>query len=456
MMRAWTLSELEAPLGAQLLGVDATVVGVSTDSRSIAAGELFVALQGESFDGHKYLEDVTRAGAAGALVSAHSTSALPQLRVEDTQRALGLLGAYNREDFGGPVVAITGSGGKTTAKNLVAAVLEKKGCTLATEGNFNNEIGVPLTLLKLAPEHQFAVVEMGAARAGDIEWLVALGRPSVAVLLNAMPAHLESFGSVEDVAQAKAEIFDQLQAGDTAVFNADQVFAPQWRERAGEAAILDFGISQSSAAVRAINIQTRGFSGVSFTAVTPKGEIAVDLQLPGAHNVSNALAAIAVGLACEVSLNDIEAGLASVSAVSGRLALVETHCGATLVDDCYNAQPGSVKAAIDLLAKSTGRRTLVLGAMKELGPDSESLHIEVAEYARASGIEKMWGVGEELRSAIQAFGNGGSYFSTRETAIESVSGAFDKQDTVLVKGSRSAGMELVLKAISTASPLGGH
>ncbi len=456
MMRAWTLSELEAPLDAQLLGVDTTVVGVSTDSRSIAAGELFVALQGENFDGHEYLEQVEQAAAAGAVVSVNSTSALPQLRVEDTQRALGLLGAYNRKDFSGKVVAITGSGGKTTAKNLVAAILAKKGCTLATEGNFNNEIGVPFTLLKLAPEHQFAVVEMGAARAGDIEWLVALGRPSVAVLLNAMPAHLESFGSVEDVAQAKAEIFDQLQAGDTAVFNADQKFASQWRERAGDAVILDFGISQSSAAVRAINIQARGFSGVSFTAVTPKGEIAVNLQLSGTHNVSNALAAIAVGLACEVPLNDIKTGLASVSAVSGRLALVETSSGATLVDDCYNAQPGSVKAAIDLLAKSKGRRTLVLGAMKELGPDSESLHIEVAEYARDSGIEQMWGVGTQLRSAIQTFGDGGKYFSSRETAIENVSEVFSKGDTVLVKGSRSAGMELVLKAISVAKPVGGH
>jgi len=455
MMRAWTLSELQAPLDAQLLGVDATVVGVSTDSRSIAAGELFVALQGENFDGHKYLEGVRQAGAAGVLVSVNCASTLPQLKVHDTQRALGLLGAYNREDFSGKLVAITGSGGKTTAKNLVAAVLAKKGCTLATQGNFNNEIGVPLTLLKLAPEHQFAVVEMGAARAGDIEWLVTLGRPSIAVLLNAMPAHLESFGSVEYIAQAKAEIFDQLQAGDTAIFNADQVFASQWRERAGEATILDFGVSQPSAAVRAINIQTRSFSGVSFTAVTPEGEIKVDLQLSGTHNVSNALAAIAVGLACDVSLYDIQAGLASVSAVPGRLAVVETSSGATLIDDCYNAQPGSVKAAIDLLAESKGRRTLVLGAMKELGPDSESLHIEVAEYARASGVEQMWGVGEELRSAIPAFGDGGRYFSSRENAIESVSGAFSEEDTVLVKGSRSAGMELVLVAISAANTVKG-
>jgi UDP-N-acetylmuramoyl-tripeptide--D-alanyl-D-alanine ligase len=456
MMRSWTLSELEAPLDAQHIGVDASVVGVSTDSRSVAPGELFVALQGENFDGHKYLDQVEQAGAAGALVSVKSISTLPQLKVEHTQRALGLLGAYNRDDFSGKVVAITGSGGKTTAKNLVAAVLQRKGSTLATQGNFNNEIGVPLTLLKLAPEHEFAVVEMGAARAGDIEWLVTLGRPSVAVLLNAMPAHLESFGSVENVARAKAEIFGQLQIGDTAIFNADQVYAPQWRKRAGKAAILDFGITQTSAAVRAIDIQSHGFSGVSFTAVTPKGEMAVDLQLPGAHNVLNALAAIAVGLACEVSLNDIQVGLSSVSAVSGRLALVETNSGATLVDDCYNAQPGSVKAAIDLLATSKGRRTLVLGAMKELGPESESLHIEVAEYARASGIEQMWGVGPELCSAIAAFGNGGIHFSNRDAAIECVSGAFNTDDTILVKGSRSAGMELVLAAISAASPAGEH
>ena len=451
MMRAWSLSELEVPLQAHLSGVDVELAGVSIDSRSVRAGELFVALRGENFDGHNYLGQVENAGAAAVLVSVDSNSTLPALRVKDTQKALGLLGAFNRSAFDGPLVAITGSGGKTTVKNMVHAVLSQKGCTLATQGNFNNEIGVPLTLLGLAPEHEFAVIEMGAARVGDISWLVELGRPSVAVLLNAMPAHLESFGSVEEVARAKGEIFDGLEAGDIAIFNADQVWAAQWRARAGTARILDFSLS-GSAAISASAIKINGMLGTEFIACTPVGDFPVSLQLPGRHNVANALAAIAVGIACDISVPDIQKGLASAAPVAGRLAVSKAQCGATLIDDCYNAQPGSVKAAIELLAGEHGKRTLVLGAMKELGPDSEALHVEVAEYAKAAGLDQMWGVGEELRAAISAFGPGGRFFADRQAAIAALGGQFSEADSVLVKGSRSAGMETVLAAIAADKP----
>ena len=447
MMRAWSLSELQAPLSAHLSGPDMTVAGVSIDSRSVQAGELFVALCGENFDGHNYLQQAEDAGAVAALTSSDSKVALPVLSVEDTQRALGLLGAYNRSSFEGPLVAITGSGGKTTVKNLVRAVLSQKGCTLATQGNFNNEVGVPLTLLELAPEHEFAVVEMGAARVGDISYLVELGRPSVAVLLNAMPAHLESFGSVEEVARAKGEIFDGLVAGDIAIFNADQIWAGQWRARAGAARILDFSLD-GSAAVCASAIKIKGLAGTDFIATTPAGDFPVSLQLPGRHNVANALAAIAVGIACDIPVADIQRGLSSTAPVAGRLAMSKAQGGAALIDDCYNAQPGSVKAAIDLLAVADGKRTLVLGAMKELGPGSPALHVEVAQYAKASGIEQMWGVGDELRAAISAFGKGGHFFIDREAAIDFLGDAFGEGDTVLVKGSRSAGMETVLAAIA--------
>ena len=453
MMRPWMLSELEEPLQAYRSGPDTGISGISIDSRSVGPGELFVALNGENFDGHDYLGQAEKAGATAALVSCDGELKLPALRVQDTQKALGLLGAYNRNSFDGTVVAITGSGGKTTAKNLVCAVLSQKGSTLATRGNFNNEIGVPLTLLELAPEHEFAVVEMGAARVGDIRWLVKLGRPSIAVLLNAMPAHLESFGSVEDIVRAKGEILDGLGADDVAIINADQPWAQQWRLRAGDARILDFSLT-GAAAISARDIETRGLAGSRFIANTPLGELSVTLQLPGIHNVANALAAIAVGVACDLPLSDIQQGLAVATPVAGRLAAISTKCGAVLIDDCYNAQPGSVKAAIDLLVEADGRRTLVLGAMKELGSDSEALHVDVALYAKASGIEQMWGVGAELCSAIKAFGDGGRYFSDKQAANDFLVGAFSQGDTVLVKGSRSAGMEVVLAAIAADESVG--
>jgi UDP-N-acetylmuramoyl-tripeptide--D-alanyl-D-alanine ligase len=454
MMRCWQLSELAQPLQGLLSGADTTVAGVSIDSRSVGSQELFVALRGEKFDGHDYLERAEQAGAVAALVSDDREIKIPSLKVEDTQKALGLLGAYNRNAFEGTVVAITGSGGKTTAKNMVNAVLSQKGSTLATAGNFNNEIGVPLTLLQLAPEHEFAVIEMGAARAGDISWLVTLGRPSVAVLLNAMPAHLESFGTLEDVARAKGEIFDGLGSTDVAIINADQPWAEQWRLRAGEAQVLDFSLG-GQAAVSAQAIEMQGLSGSQFIAKTPLGDIPVSLKLAGKHNVANALAAIAVGIACGLSVSEIQRGLSMAAPVAGRLATVPCANGAVLIDDCYNAQPGSVKAAIDLLAEAGGRRTLILGAMKELGPDSEALHVEVALYAKASGIEQLWGVGVELQRAVQALGEGGMYFLDRQEINDSLAGAFSTQDTVLVKGSRSAGMEMVLAAIATDEPSAG-
>ncbi|MEE4144255.1 MAG: UDP-N-acetylmuramoyl-tripeptide--D-alanyl-D-alanine ligase [Halieaceae bacterium] len=453
MMRPFSLAELETPLQAQLVGADREFIGVSTDSRQLHRGDLFVALRGEHFDGHDYLDQVAAAGAVAALVSEPADGALPQLRVADTLRALGRLGACNRALFKGPLVAITGSSGKTTVKNMVRAVLAQRGRTLATEGNLNNEIGVPLTLLALEPGVEFAVVEMGAARAGDIAWLCELGRPSVALLLNAMPAHLQGFGSVDDVAAAKGEIFDGLGEGDCAVINADMPWADDWRRRAGAAAVLDFGLT-APAAITAADVQSRGTAGVSFTAITPGGELRVNLALPGGHNVANALAAIAVGLACGLRLDEIGAGLETVQPTSGRLAAAVSPAGATVIDDCYNANPGSVRAAIDMLAGCEGRRTLVLGAMRELGPTSETLHRDIGAYARTAGLDRFWGVGPELQGAVDSFGAGGRWFADCETAIDAIGAEFGAADTVLVKGSRSTRMERVLHALLAAAPAG--
>jgi UDP-N-acetylmuramoyl-tripeptide--D-alanyl-D-alanine ligase len=447
-MRALTLSELEAPLAGRLHGADRAFTGVTTDSRSVREGDLFVALVGERFDGHAYVEQARARGAVAALVNTACADSLPSLAVADTEQALGLLGAYNRDLYGGPLVAITGSSGKTTVKNMVHAVLSRKGVTMATRGNFNNEIGVPLTLLRLDPSVEFAVVEMGAARAGDIDWLCQLARPTVALLLNAGPAHLEGFGSVEGVAAAKGEIFDRLGKGDVAVINADQSWCKQWRKRAGEATVLDFGLQQP-AAVSARDIQNRGIEGVGFTASTPAGEMVMRLAMPGVHNVANALAAVAVGLACDVPLADIRDGLEAMAPVDGRLRTLRSPVGATVIDDCYNANPGSVRAAIDTLAACDGRRTLVLGAMRELGERSAALHREIGEYAAQAGIERLWGVGPELESCVAAFGEEGRHFADRAAAIAALPGQFGTGDTVLIKGSRSAGMEEVLHAFES-------
>ncbi len=451
-MRPFTLRELAQPLRAQLHGSDCEIRRVSTDSRDITAGDLFVALRGERFDGHDYLPQVHAAGASAAVVVSPSSVALPQLQVTDTQRALGGVGQYNRNLYTGALVAITGSSGKTTVKNMVCAVLSRAGETLATRGNFNNEIGVPLTLLRLHPQVEYAVVEMGAARGGDIRYLCELGKPNIAVLLNAMPAHLEGFGSIEDVAQAKGEIFDDLRSDDCAVINADQPWAKAWRKRAGDASVLDFGL-HAPAAITAREIQLRGIEGVSFTASTPSGDIVVRLALPGEHNVANALAAIAVGLACGLNLSAIRDGLESLHAVAGRLRVVRAASGARVIDDCYNANPGSVRAAIDTLAGSTGHRTLVLGAMLELGDDSAALHAEIGAYAKAAGVEQLWGVGPELAPTVEAFGPGGQLFVSMGELLETLCGGtrtgveFDADDTVLVKGSRGAGMERVLEVL---------
>jgi UDP-N-acetylmuramoyl-tripeptide--D-alanyl-D-alanine ligase len=453
-MRPLALSELEAPLDGSLQGADAKFSRVCTDSRSLQPGDFFVALRGESFDGHDYLAEAAAAGAVAAMVSHPRALDIPQLVVTDTLHGLGLLGAYNRSLYSGPLVAITGSSGKTTVKNMVHAVLSSQGETMATEGNFNNEVGVPLTLLRLEPGVEFAVVEMGAAKAGDIRWLCQLGRPSVSLLLNAMPAHLEGFGTIDDVASAKGEIFAGLAAGDVAVINADQRWAAQWRRTAGDATILDFGLTQP-AAIAAKAIQPRGVEGVSFIVSTPAGEAPVRLSLPGEHNVANALAAIAVGLACQLGLAQICRALESVQPVPGRLRPVQAPGGATLIDDCYNANPGSVRAAIDMLAGCGGRRALVLGAMKELGPDSAELHRQVGEYAREAGIDVFWGVGEELLDAVAGFGESARHFTDRAAAAAAAGGAFGPGDTVLVKGSRSAGMEQVLAALAGEQAGGG-
>ncbi|KGE03255.1 UDP-N-acetylmuramoylalanyl-D-glutamyl-2,6- diaminopimelate--D-alanyl-D-alanine ligase [Pseudohaliea rubra DSM 19751] len=447
-MRPFTLAELAALTGGRLCGTDATVTGAAIDSRAVVPGDLFAALAGSRVDGHAFLARAREAGAAAALVSGPVDDPLPQLLVDDVPRALGQFARANRELYTAPLVGITGSCGKTTVKGMLAAVLGGHGPTLATEGNLNNELGVPLSLLRLAPEHAFAVIELGARGIGHIAYLCELARPTVSVLLNAMEAHLEFFGSVDGVARGKGEIFDGLPADGFAVVNADQSYRGEWTARAARtgATVLTFGLVDD-ADCRASAVALRGDAGSAFTLHTPAGEAAVELAVPGGHNVANALAAAAVAHACGLAPAAISTGLSLAGAVDGRLVRHSGRGGVTVIDDCYNASPGSVRAAIDLLASCAGPTVLALGAMLELGEASDGYHAEMGRRARERGIDVFVGVGDAVRPALEAFGPGGHWYATREQAAAAADDWAGTAATVLVKGSRSAGMELVLQAL---------
>jgi UDP-N-acetylmuramoyl-tripeptide--D-alanyl-D-alanine ligase len=445
-MRAFSLAEVAEPMAASLQGPDCCFAGVTTDSRQIAAGQLFVALTGPNFDGHQFVALAAERGACAALVARGETYSVPSLQVEDTLRALGQLGRINRLQFDGPLLAITGSSGKTTVKNLLSAMLERLGPTLATAGNLNNEIGVPLTLLRLAPEHRYAVIEMGAARAGDIDYLCKLAQPGVGLLVNALPAHLQGFKSVDGVAQAKGEIFTALDNSGIAVINADSEYAPLWREMAADREQLEFGFDPG-AQVWADEISQTADGGSQFRLLTPIGEVHARMRLPGRHSIANGLAAAAAALAVGADLPAIVYGLATVEPVPGRLFGAVAASGAEIIDDSYNANPGSVKAAIEVLAGRTGRRVLVMGAMAELGAGSAALHRDMGRYARELGVEEVWVVGEEAAPVAEGYGPTCQVCSDRDDLLARVADRFTAGDVVLVKGSRSAGMEAVVSGL---------
>lgn len=447
MMRPYALSELAAALDVPRCGNDADITGVAIDSRQVQAGDLFVALPGTRVDGHAYLADAAAKGAVAALVSQRQASPLPQLVTEDVLVALGRLAAYNRRRFGGRLVAITGSCGKTSVKGMLATVLGRHAPVLATAGNLNNEIGVPLTLLRLSADDGIAVIEMGARGTGHIDYLCRLAMPDVAMVLNASAAHLDGFGSVQAVADAKGEIYDRLSAQGVAVINADSPFADAWMARAGAtgARTISYGM-QAGASVRAASIELAS-DHCRFRLQHAGRDVAVTLPVPGRHSVSNALATAAAAIACGLSVDDIARGLAEVQAVDGRLQRRAGRAGIQLIDDAYNANPASVRAAIDVLSHCDGPRVLVLGAMLELGAQSAGEHAAVGLYAREQGIEQLVGVGAAARAATQAFGAGATWFASNEDAIAAVAGWSDGAATVLVKGSRGAAMEQVLAAL---------
>jgi len=427
-------------MNARLHGDDREVVGVSTDTRQLRPGELFIALRGPRFDGHDHLEAALHRGAVGAVVSRRLDSPLPQLAVDDTLWALGRLGAAWRARFRGTVVGLTGSNGKTTVKEMIAAILGQCGTTLATAGNLNNEIGVPLTLLRLSDE-RFAVIEMGANHHGEIAHLTGLVQPHIGLITNAGPAHLEGFGSLTGVAEAKGEIYQNLPPDGVALINRDDRFADFWHELAGQRRRMDFGLDA--------RCQVRGeplADGQGLRLWLGEESLEIHLLLPGEHNIRNAVAAAAAAHAAGAPAAAIRAGLESMQSVKGRLQRVPGPGGCELIDDTYNANPGSVKAAIEALRGDN--RWLVLGEMAELGGEAEDLHRQVGAQARQAGFRRLYGIGEHCRAAVAGFGEGGRHFSGIEALIEALRADLpDSRALVLVKGSRSMRMEQVVEAL---------
>ena len=444
------LSEAAAALDAERSGEDVTFTSVSTDSRTLKPGALFVALRGTRFDGHAFLEAARQAGAVAAMVDEKfpaSRAPLPLVRVPDTRLGLGRLAAYWRRRYDIPLVAVTGSNGKTTVKEMIAAILRthcgETAAVLATEGNLNNDIGVPLMLLRLSPVHRYAVIEMGMNHFGEIDYLSRLAAPTVALVNNAHAAHLVGLGSVEGVARAKGEIYGGLAAQGVAVINADDAFAPYWRTVVGQRPRIEFGLEQPAAISGRFEVTAEG---TLLTLSLPTGQVTTRLVAMGVHNVRNALAAAAAATALGIPPETIAAGLARFTPVGGRLKPKRAILGATLIDDTYNANPDSMRAAIDVLAALPGRRILVLGDMGELGEEAWRLHGEVGAYARDKGIDVLFCLGENARNMAAQFGRHGRHFERIEELLADLENLLGPEVTVLVKGSRFMEMERVVKS----------
>lgn len=453
MLETMRLSELVAPLSAELINNDATFDSVSTDSRAIEPGQLFVALTGPRFDGHAYLADVASKGAVAALVERHVPDVqMPQLVVADSRIALGQLAELNRAAFNGPVAAITGSSGKTSVKELLASILRAAygdDAVLATRGNLNNDLGAPLTLLELSPKHQAAVIELGASRVGDIAYTVNLTKPDVSLITNAGSAHVGEFGGPEKIVEAKGEILDGLGANGVAVLNRDDRAYATWERRAADKRVVSFAIQSPLADFLPASIAYDLRGCPNFVLTDPAGSVRVQLNLLGRHSVANALAAAAAASALGVAREHIVVGLESLQPVKGRGVAQMLSNGVRLIDDTYNANPASICAAIDVLAGFAGRTVLALGDMGELGEWAEQGHREVGSYAKGK-VDTLFAVGPLMKHAVDAFGVGGRHFADQQSLIDALSLEQGSATTILIKGSRSAAMDKIVAALSAS------
>ena len=438
-MASVALQALAQRANGELIGESVPLQGLAIDSRSTQPGDLFAAIEGSQVDGHDFAPQATAAGAAAVLTEREVKGITPQLVVSDVVKASGHFALLKRQAFLGSVVAVTGSAGKTTTKNLIAAALAGAGAVHATQGNHNNELGVPMTLAGLNESHRFGVIEMGAGQPGDIAYLCQLAQPNVAVCLNASAAHLVNYESVDEIASTKGEIFEGLGGEGLAIINADQPWVGQWIKQAGNARKITFGLSEK-ADYRAINIQYQGLNGTQFDLIAPSMALPVSLRLPGAMQVINALAALAVAIELGVPPDRAVDGLRQVVPEIGRGSVVAGRAGGRVVDDSYNANPAAVMAAIDTLARESAYSVLILGPMLELGSTSDDLHRDVGRYAKAAGIDCLMSVGREAAPAAEVFGQGAQHFSDQQ-ALWSAFPDLPDEHIIWVKGSRGAVLE---------------
>ena len=445
------LSAAATAINAHMHGADDVFTGVSTDTRSLTPGQIFFALRGPNFDAHDRLSDAEAAGATGAVVERHMPGTLPQLVVSDARRALGALANDWRMRYALPVLAVTGSAGKTTVKEMLAAIMRTRGPVLATRGNLNNDIGLPLTLFQLDASHHAAVLEMGANHVGDIALLATIARPQIGVITLCAPCHLEGFGSIEGVARTKGELFTALDGKGTAILNNEDEQAPLWRRLAGARSIVTFGVGGDFSA-RDIRATA---DGNRFILCAASGEIEITMHHRGAHNVRNALAAAAAATAAGVSLDDIARGLVSAGAVTGRLQYRAGLAGCRLIDDTYNANPASLAAALDVLGAEREPRWLVFGDMLELGPDAVQYHRAVGTQAAAAGVSRMFTIGALAGHAAEGFVGAVTHSSAHDGLVAALQTALaeglSSPPTILLKGSRAMALDRVADALAVGS-----
>ncbi len=441
----WSLKQIASAANGKLAGNDMSVCGLSTDTRRIENGNVFVALSGPNFDGHDFVTNAVDAGASAVIVSRRVDVACPQIIVTDTQSALGEIASKWRDQFDIPLIAVTGSNGKTTVKEMLTAIFSVDNKVLATEGNLNNEIGVPLTLLRLSAEHEYAVIEIGANHPGEIAYLSRLAKPTVAVITNAGSAHLEGFGDLQGVADAKGEIYSGLTDNGVAIVNADDSFAQTWFDLCTSHKILSFGLSANA------DVNANWKAGASESEInvrTADNQFNISLPLLGKHNVMNALAAVAVASAAGITPASIRPGLENLKPVSGRLQLKHGKSDSRVIDDTYNANPASFSAALDVLSVYPGEHYLALGDMAELGEGTQQLHHDAGVQARDTGVHKLFTVGKLAKHAAQGFGEQAKSFSDQPAMISAINDELSSDVTLLVKGSRLMQMEKVVNALT--------
>jgi len=448
----WRLSQIASATSGELRGADLVINGVNTDTRKLTKGEFFVALKGPNFDAHDFVSAAVAAGAVAVMVEHALDNDVPQVVVKDSLKALGELASAWRQQWGKSLIAVTGSNGKTTVKEMLASIFSQQGDVLATAGNLNNDIGVPLTLLRISETDQTAIIEMGANHPNEIAYLTELAKPEVALITNAAAAHLEGFGSLEGVAKAKGEIFSGLSSEGYAVINADDVYADIWYGLAAEKQKITFAMDCEADV--SCQIQDAAL-GNKLDITTPKGTFGFTLKLLGKHNVMNALAATAAALVAGVSLQNIGAGLSKMRPVSGRLETKSGVNGSRIIDDTYNANPNSLNAAIEVLMQNDGKTYLALGDMGELGDDTQAMHDQAGEQAKSKGVDKLYAFGPYSLGTVKAFGKNASHFDSQAAMIKQLEQDLTSTVTLLVKGSRAMQMDKVVDALQLKTSQSG-